>query len=97
MDQEDGKVKPIRFSQHARGRMLLRGATETEVIETIRTGNWESAQRGKFQAHKTIAFGLASPVSQQIYAFKTIHVVFADEQDEIVVVTVLVYYGNEGG
>jgi hypothetical protein len=45
---------------------------------------------------KAIAFGQASPVNLQVYAVKTIHVVLADEPDEIVVVTGLVYYGNEG-
>jgi len=31
-------MKPIRFSQHARGQMVERGASEDEVIETIRIG-----------------------------------------------------------
>ena len=29
-------MKPIRFSYHARKRIISRGATEAEVIETIR-------------------------------------------------------------
>lgn len=88
-------TKLIRFSQHAYHRMRLRGATETEVSKAIQSGAWQPAQRGKFQVRKTFAFGQPSPVSQQIYAFKTVHVIFADEPDRIVVITVLVYYQDE--
>jgi hypothetical protein len=39
-------------------------------------------------------YGLPSPVNQKVYAFKTLHVIFAEETEKIVVVTVMVYYGN---
>jgi hypothetical protein len=61
-----------------------------EVREIIQTTPWQSAKRGKYQARKTFAFGCPSPINQQIYPFKTVHVIFADEPDEIVIVTVLV-------
>jgi hypothetical protein len=32
--------------------------------------------------------------NQQVYPFKTIDAIFADEPDEIVVVTAIVYFGN---
>jgi hypothetical protein len=43
---------------------------------------------------QNVAFGRPSPINQQIYPFKTVHVIFADEPNEIVIVTVLVYYGK---
>ena len=88
-------MKPIRFSQHARRQMLLRGATETDVTETIQIANWKPAQRGRFEARKSFAFGQPSPINQQVYAFKIVRAIFADEPNEITVVTVLVYYGDK--
>lgn len=86
-------MKTIRFSHHALDQMRLRGATPEEVRETVETSSWQPAKRGKYQARKTIAFGLPSPINQQIYPFKTVHTIFVDEPNEIVIVTVLVYYG----
>jgi hypothetical protein len=86
------RVKPVRLSQHALDQARLRGATEDEVKETIRTMTWTTAKRGKVQARKTFAFGRASPINGNIYPSKTVHVIFADEPAEIVAITVLVYY-----
>jgi hypothetical protein len=74
--------------------MRLRGASQTEVSDTIESGSWKPAKRGKYQARKKFTFGHPSPVNQQVYPFKTIDAIFADEPDEIVVVTVIVYFGN---
>jgi len=75
--------------------MHLRGASEAEVIAAIRDSQWHPARHRKFQARKTFSFGQASPINQQIYPYKTIHAIFADEQQAIVVITVLVYYGGQ--
>ncbi len=88
-------MKTVCFSQHALDQMRLRGATREEVRETVQTAPWQPAKRGKYQARKTLDFGCPSPINQQIYPFKTVHVIFAEEPDEIVIVTVLVYYGKE--
>ena len=40
-------MKPIRYSDHARLQMVLRGATEEEVTKIIRAGKWEIAKMGK--------------------------------------------------
>lgn len=37
----------VRIHPHAAGRMLMRGATEGEVIETIRTGEQFPAKHGR--------------------------------------------------
>ena len=85
-------MKTIRLSQHALDQARLRGATQDEIAETVRTVAWAQAKRGRFQARKTFAFGRASPINGIFYSSKTVDVIFADEADEIVVITVLVYY-----
>lgn len=87
--------KPIRLSNHARKRIDLRGATETEVIEAIQSGQWLPALQGKWQVQKVFQFGKPSPINEKVYASKTIRAVFADEEDSIVVITVIVLYGNQ--
>jgi hypothetical protein len=87
--------KPIRFSNHARKRIDLRGATEAEVVEAIQSKQWQPALHGKWQVQKVFQFGKPSPVNQKTYASKTIRAVFADEEGSIVVITVIVFYGNE--
>ena len=88
-------MKTIRFSRHALDQMRLRGATQAEVRETVETAGWKPAKYGKSQARKTFSFGRPSPINQRTYPFKSIHTIFADELSEIVIVTVLVYYGEE--
>jgi hypothetical protein len=87
-------VRTIRFSRHALDQMRLRGATQEEVREAVEIIRWQSAKRGKYQVHKTYTFERLSPVNQHVYPFKTVHAIFADEPGEIVIVTVLVYYGD---
>lgn len=52
---------------------------------------------GKFQTKYSFAFNKTAPINQQFYKYKTVEPIFADEQDEIVVITVKVYYSNEEG
>ena len=87
-------MKPIRFSNHARRRMAGRGATEAEVIETIQSGKWLPALENKVQIRKTFRYEQSSPVNQKVYKFKTVHVIFAEEETAITIVTILVYYSN---
>ena len=51
-----GAGKPIRLSDHARGYLVRRGFTETEVHEAIRTSPWQPAQRGRQEAIKDFPF-----------------------------------------
>ncbi len=75
--------------------MLLRGALEAEVIKAIDSGNRESAKMGKIQTKYRFDFNKTAPTNQQFYKYKTVEPIFADEHDEIVVITVKVYYSNE--
>jgi hypothetical protein len=89
------QMKPIRFSNHSKLQMLLRGATEQEVENTIRGANPTEAKMNRLKAKKQFAFGDFSPLNHKHYNYKTIEAVFADEPVEIVIVTVKVYYSNE--
>ncbi len=88
------EFKPIQFSEHARAQMVLRGATEEEIQQTIRSESWTLAKRGKWQAKRRFAFGEPSPINQREYKFKEVAPIFAEETDAIVVVTIMVYYTN---
>ena len=88
-------MKPIRFSAHAQLQMILRGASKEDVTKTINTGIWHPAKMGKIQTKKRFDFNSIAPTNQQFYKFKTIEPIFTEEQKEIVVVTVKVYYSNE--
>ncbi|MBM2816147.1 MAG: hypothetical protein HW421_2909 [Ignavibacteria bacterium] len=75
--------------------MLARGAEKTEVIESIEKGQWEPAKENKQHSTSTFLFENISPVNNQFYKFKTVDSVFVQENSEIIVVTVKVYYHNE--
>jgi hypothetical protein len=83
-------MKAIRFSSHARGRMRQRGATEDEVMETIRTAPWTDAERGRQECRKDFPFN--REWNGRVYASKQVRPVFIEEAQEIIVVTVYVYY-----
>ena len=87
--------KPIQMTFHARKRMLLRGATDEEVIRTVREGRNEPAKRAKWHSALRFDFGQASPINSLVYTYKTVDVVFAEEPGRIVVLTVKTYYHNE--
>lgn len=83
-------MKPIRLSNHARGTMEFRGATEEEVIEAIQTSPWEPAEHGRLECRKNFVYG--QEWNGKFYATKQVRPIFVEEATEIVVVTVYVYY-----
>ena len=84
--------KPVHLTRHARERLGLRGATEHEVTVTLREGSRNPAKRGKLHATRRFDFQQPSPVNGLVYAYKTVDVVFSEEPQQIVVLTVKVYY-----
>jgi len=86
--------KPIVISAHARDRMIQRGATASEVERAIRTGPWQQAQGQRWHARLRFAFNAVSPVNQKTYTYKAVDVVFVERRDDILVVTVKVFYLN---
>ena len=83
-------VKAILFSGHARDQLQYRGATEEEVIKTIRTSPWEAAEQGRMEAKKDFTFEAAW--NKKTYATKRVRPIFVEEEERVVVVTVYVYY-----
>lgn len=84
------RSKPIEFSSHAREKMLDRGATESEVIEAIRTGSTEPARKGRIMFRKNMEFH--GQWRGKPHAVKQVAPIVAEEADRLVVVTVFVYY-----
>lgn len=82
--------KPVRLSEHAKGRLLYRGATEEEIVDCIKTAKWIPAKRNRLQCSKDFRF--SSTWNNKHYETKQVNSVFAEEETEIVVITVYVYY-----
>ena len=82
--------KSIRLSGHSRDQLAFRGATEREVVEAIQTEPWRPAESGRVECRKDFAFNAIWNRKQ--YATKRVRPIFVEEPDEIVVVTVYVYY-----
>ena len=85
-----GPEKPIYLSGHARQQLGFRGASEQDVIESIRTSTWEPAELGRLECRKNFAFN--AEWNGKYYSTRQIRPIFVEEPDEIVVVTVYVYY-----
>ena len=83
-------MKPIRLSHHAHENARFRGATETQVQDAIRTAPWEPAELGRLQCRKEFPFN--QDWNGKFYTTKRVRPVFADNPEEIVVVTVYVYF-----
>jgi hypothetical protein len=82
--------KAIRLSGHASQQLQFRGASEEEIVEAIQVGTWIPAEHGRIQCRKD--FPCNGPWNGKQYATKQVRPIFAEEPDEIVVVTVYVYY-----
>ncbi|HCG77177.1 MAG: hypothetical protein COZ37_01760 [bacterium (Candidatus Ratteibacteria) CG_4_10_14_3_um_filter_41_18] len=83
-------MKPIRITKHAQEQFNYRGTTEEEIIETIQTSNWAPAELGRLEARKDFSFN--STWNKKFYKIKQVRPIFIEEESEIVVVTVYVYY-----
>ncbi len=82
--------KPIQFSGHASQQLQFRGTNEAEVVDAIRTAQWHPAENGRMECRKDYPFD--SIWNRRQYATKQVRPIFVEESDEIVVVTVYVYY-----
>jgi hypothetical protein len=89
MEQSD-RQKTIRLTKHASEQCRERGASETEVMEAIRTGEWEHAKKGRYLARLNLQFG--SIWAGNVYPIKQVAPVFTIEDSEIVVITVYTFY-----
>ncbi len=86
----DSTDKPLRLSGHALQQMAHRGATEGEVVAAVRNGGWGPAGSGRQDSR--LDFSFDATWNGKYYTTKQVRPVFVEERDEIVVVTVYVYY-----
>ncbi len=83
-------MKPIRLTKHASGYLARRGFTIEEVETAIQTASWRSAELGRLECELEFAFG--TEWNGRRYERKLVRPIFVEEADEIVVVTVYVFY-----
>lgn len=82
--------KPVRLSGHALQQIRFRGATEQEVTQAIQDASWTPAEHGRMECRMDFAFNRTWNTRQ--YATKQVRPIFVEELQEIVVITVYVYY-----
>ena len=83
-------MKPIRLTSHAMEQCSERGASESEVRETIERGLREPAKRGRFMYRRN--FDYRAQWEGEYYAIKQVAPVVVEAENEIVVVTVYTFY-----
>ena len=84
--------KNIVLTLHAKERAEERGATLEEILEVLKTGQSASAKKGKYQKEKVFKFG--QEWMGKIYEQKKIRVIYTEENEKIVIITVYVFYGK---
>ena len=70
--------------------LAYRGGVRQEVVEAIRTVPWGPAELGRLECRKDYSF--QAVWNGVRYGTKQVRPIFVDEPEEIVVVTVYVYY-----
>jgi hypothetical protein len=83
-------MKPIRFTAHAAEQCGERGASHAEVEEAIRTGTKEPAKRGRFLYRANFQYN--AKWQGVFYRIKQVVPVVAEEEAEIVLITVYTFY-----
>lgn len=78
------------FLAHALSYVARRGFSVAEVEEAIRENQWKPAELGRMECRKVFPFD--REWNGTLCATKEVRPIFVEETDEIVVVTVYVYY-----
>jgi hypothetical protein len=82
----------IKFVEHAKERMKERGTSEEEVKEVLLLGADISAKKGRKAKEKIFEYG--KEWLGKVYSQKKVMVIYTEENDEVVVITVKVFYGK---
>ena len=82
----------ITLIDHARERLLERGATEEEVRQTVRSGTPAPAGAGR-QAKERV-FPYNATWQGRHFAQKMVRAIYVEERNRLVVLTLYVYYGE---
>jgi hypothetical protein len=70
--------------------MSYRGATEEEIFDTIKTCSWKPSELNRLECKKDFEYN--KTWNNKHYKTKQVRPIFIEEEKEIVVVTVYVYY-----
>jgi hypothetical protein len=82
----------IKIVDHAKERMSARGATVKEIKEVINHGNEIPAKHGRKAKEKVFEYG--KQWLGKVYPQKKVVVIYVEEDDKVVVITVKVFYGT---
>jgi len=83
-------MKPVRLTTHARLQCAERGTNQPEVEQAVREGTQEPAKRGRMLCRFNFTFN--SSWQDNCYAVKQVAPIIKEEAEEIVVITVYVFY-----
>jgi hypothetical protein len=89
-DKTEASMKTIRLSAHATEQLNFRGATKEEVVEAVASSEWQPAELGRLECKKEYMF--EGIWNKKYYRTKQVKLVFVEEENEIVVITVYTYY-----
>ncbi len=82
--------RTVRIHPHAADRLAERGATESEAIDTVLSGERFEAKFGRVGFRRNFSYN--GPWRNRIYATKQVEVIAASDGDGWLVVTVLVKF-----
>ncbi|MEK6709089.1 MAG: DUF4258 domain-containing protein [Nitrospinota bacterium] len=90
---EEASAKPVVFTLHARQRMRERGTREEDVLQAIRIGQREQAQRGLYLFRLNLEY--KREWDGRNYGVQQVAPVVAEEAERLVVITVFTFYFQE--
>jgi hypothetical protein len=80
----------VRIHPHAKTRMAERGATEAEVVETVRFGESFTAKLGRYGFRRNFVYN--SLWRGKSYATKQVEAIAVEENDDWLVISVIVKF-----
>lgn len=82
----------FKLIDHAKERAIERGATEDEIQMVFSAGNEVQAKKGR--KGKEMVFEYGREWLGKTYSQKKVRLIYVEENGEIIVITVKVYYGK---
>lgn len=82
----------IKFVEHAKERMIARGVSEAEVEKVLLQGTDIPAKKGRKAKEMTFEYG--EYWLGKVYPEKKVVVIYVEENNKIIVITVKVFYGQ---
>jgi hypothetical protein len=82
----------IKIEEHTLIRAEERGASNTEIMEVLNSGSEIEAKKGRYGKSKVFEFNNLR--NNKFYKQKRIEVIYTIEDEQIVTITVYVFYGE---